>query len=69
MHVRCLTILQQSRYDACGVCGGARVKELPVILEFTSFRDTIKCLVIGALFFSQKPIYLVRILVILLRKM
>ena len=25
----------------CGVCGGARVKELPVVLEFTSFQDTI----------------------------
>ena len=41
MLVRVLTTLQQSRYKPCGVCGSARVKELPIILEFTSFQDTI----------------------------
>ena len=34
-------ILQPGRNNACGMCRVARVEGLPIILEFTSFQDTV----------------------------
>ena len=33
--------IQRTNHHTCVVCSVARVKELPIILEFTSFQDTI----------------------------